>query len=102
MGKSDRLADLTFHSEIAAVEPYSENEFLVGLSSGSVISVTVSDGSMIKKLVYEGNGTLYDFHCDSQAQTLELYTEQGVVHCGKPKDSRMTRCGYHRSFWREL
>lgn len=89
-GKSDRLADLTFHSEIAAVEPYSENEFLVGLSSGSVISVTVSDGSMIKKLVYEGNGTLYDFHCDSQAQTLELYTEQGVVHCGKPKDSRMT------------
>ena len=89
-GMSDRLADLTFHSEIAAVEPYSENEFLVGLSSGSVISVTVSDGSMIKKLVYEGNGTLYDFHCDSQAQTLELYTEQGVVHCGKPKDSRMT------------
>lgn len=89
-GMSDRLADLTFHSEIAAVEPYSENEFLVGLSSGSVISVTVSDGSMIKKLVYEGNGTLYDFHCDSQVQTLELYTEQGVVHCGKPKDSRMT------------
>ena len=89
-GMSDRLADLTFHSEIAAVEPYSENEFLVGLSSGSVISVTVSDGSMIKKLVYEGNDTLYDFHCDSQAQTLELYTEQGVVHCGKPKDSRMT------------
>lgn len=86
----ERIADLTFHSEIASVEPYSENEFLVGLSSGSVISVTVSDGSMIKKLVYEGNGTLYDFHCDSQAQTLELYTEQGVVHCGKPKDSRMT------------
>lgn len=89
-GMSDWLADLTFHSEIAAVEPYSENEFLVGLSSGSVISVTVSDGSMIKKLVYEGNGTLYDFHCDAQSQTLELYTEQGVVHCGKPKDSRMT------------
>ena len=86
----ERIADLTFHSEIASVEPYSENEFLVGLSSGSVISVTVSDGSMIKKLVYEGNGTLYDFHCDFQVQTLDLYTEQGVVHCGKPKDSRMT------------
>ena len=86
----DRIADLTFHSEIASVEPYSENEFLVGLSSGSVISVTVSDGYLSKKLVYEGNGTLYDFSCDSQAQTLELYTELGVVHCGKPKDSRMT------------
>ena len=86
----ERIADLTFHSEIASVEPYSENEFLVGLSSGSVISVTVTDGSVIKKLVYEGNGTLYDFSCDAQAQTLELYTEQGVVHCGKPKDSRMT------------
>ena len=86
----ERLTDLTFHSEIASVEPYSENEFLVGLSSGSVISVTVSDGSMIKKLVYEGNGMLYDFHCDAQTQTLDLYTEQGVVHCGKPKDSRMT------------
>lgn len=88
--KFNRIADLTFHSEIAAVEPYSENEFLVGLSSGSVISVTVSDGSLSKKLVYEGNGTLYDFTCDFQAQTLDLYTEQGVVHCGKPKDSRMT------------
>lgn len=86
----NRIADLTFHSEIAAVEPYSENEFLVGLSSGSVISVTISEGSLSKKLVYEGNGTLYDFSCDSKAQTLELYTEQGVVHCGKPKDSRMT------------
>lgn len=86
----NRIADLTFHSEIAAVEPYSENEFLVGLSSGSVISVTVSDGSLSKKLVYEGNGTLYDFSCDAQTQTLDLYTEQGVVHCGKPKDSRMT------------
>ena len=86
----DRIADLTFHSEIASVEPYSENEFLVGLSSGSVISVTVTDGSLSKKLVYEGNGTLYDFSCDAQSQTLDLYTEQGVVHCGKPKDSRMT------------
>lgn len=86
----DRIADLTFHSEIASVEPYSENEFLVGLSSGNVISVTVSDGSLSKKLVYEGNGTLYDFSCDSKVQTLDLYTEQGVVHCGKPKDSRMT------------
>ena len=81
---------MTFHSEIASVEPYSENEFLVGLSSGSVISVTVTDGSLSKKLVYEGNGTLYDFSCDAQSQTLDLYTEQGVVHCGKPKDSRMT------------
>lgn len=84
------LGEMSFQSEIAIVKSYKENEFLVGLSNGNVISVTISNDDVIRKLVYKGTGTLYDLDCDSDAQTLELYTSEGVIHCGKRDDTRMT------------
>ena len=84
------LGELNFQSEIAAVKEYSEEEFLAGLSNGSVISVSVSGDTVVRKMVYQGNGTLYDLSCDADSQTLKLYTAEGVVQCGKPKASGMT------------
>lgn len=84
------LGELAFQSEIAVVKPYMKDKFLVGLSNGNVISVMIFDDTVTRKLVYKGTGTLYDLDCDSDAQTLDLYTSEGVIHCGKRYDTRMT------------